>query len=84
MRNLVIKQIMYNKNATNYTFLKSPWPANSKGNTFAKFLKPKCVIQENLKMCKFPFKASVQISVQNFSAKIVKSGWFCYRLAKVS
>ena len=39
-------------------------------------------IQEKLKMWKFPLMASVQKSVQNFFAKIVQSGCFCYRLSK--
>ena len=38
--------------------------------------------QEKLKMCKFPVKASVQKSVQNFFAKSVQSVCFCYRLPK--
>ena len=33
-------------------------------------------IEEKLKMCKFPLKASVQKSVQNFFAKIVQSASF--------
>ena len=35
-------------------------------------------IQEKLKMCKFPSKASVQKSVENVFAKIMQSGCFCY------
>ena len=35
-------------------------------------------IQEKLKMLKFP----LTVSVQNFFAKIVQSGCFCYRLSK--
>ena len=34
--------------------------------------------QEKLKICKFPFKASVQKTVQNFFAKIMQYVCFCY------
>ena len=37
-----------------------------------KFLNP------NIQMCKFSLKVSKQKSVQNFFAKIVQSGCFCY------
>ena len=48
----------------------------------AKILNPKCVFKQKMNMCKFPFKASMQNSVQNIFAKIVQSAFFCYRLSK--
>ena len=39
-------------------------------------------IQEKLKMCKIPVKASVQNSLKNFFVKIVQSGFFCYGLSE--
>ena len=38
--------------------------------------------QEKLKMSKFPLKASVQKSEQNFFAKILQSAGYSYRLSK--
>ena len=50
-------------------FLKALGPANT-NMLFAKFSKPK-LLQEKLKLCKFPLKASVQKSTQNYFAEIV-------------
>ena len=68
--------------ATDYTFLKSPWPSKFKcANTFENI--------QNLNMysrktenVKFPLKASVQKAVQNIFAKFLQSACCCYRLSK--
>ena len=40
--------------ATNYKFLKSPWPSEFKSaQIFTTFLKPKCVFKKNLKYANF-------------------------------
>ena len=55
-----------------HTFLKNPYHGEFKcAKIFAKSSKTKFVFKEHLKICKFFLKASVQIHMQNFFAKIV-------------